>query len=283
MYILRIIYILYNNNILNIYLRYTCIFHTKAKFFSARRDSVVSRRENAKHVRKLVRRRRTAIALSIEATVYRTNRRMELYSRAGWIFIARLSRPERIFLVTPESALCDVIESRERSYASQRVISPSPGTRERFVPAAEPFRSFNEATEWLSCRSIRIYFLPREPRLSARRGDARHRCYQATTKREQPAQSCLRIDLYPPFPLIRSLHLSRATSLLVSSVRFRRIRNPTFKHARRLRLMKANRALLYSDCDKWSRYTCIVQLDIFVLHKEEISFKCITKKLGTWK
>lgn len=41
------------------------------------------------------------------------------------------------------------------------------------------------------------------------------------------------------------------------------------------------RCFIRAVIDGLGTCTCIVQLDIFVLHKEEIPFKCITKKLGT--
>lgn len=184
---------------------------------------------------------------------------MELYSRAGWIFIARLSPPEHIFLVAPESALCEVIESRERSYASQRVISPSSGARERFVPSSRAFPLFQRG-DWMIKLPIDSHLFSSPVRPSRRRCGTQ--VLRPTTKREQPAQSCLRIDLYPPSPppLFAAPPSARSTSLLVSSVRSRRIRNPTFKHARRFRLMRTNCALLCSDCDRWFR-----AIDIFVI------------------
>lgn len=124
--------------------------------------------------------------------------------------------------------------------------------REHFVPATEPFRcSFNEGDgrrggglpEWLSCRSIRIYFLP--PFVAR---DAEHRCY-ARPQNENNSRKAACASIYIPEP--SCLHPDVSTRLLCSPSR--RSRNPTFERARRLRLMRTNCALLlsnvYSYCD----------------------------------
>lgn len=118
-----------------------------------------------------------------------------------------------------ESALCEVIESRERSYASQRVISPSSGARERFVPSSRAFPLFQRG-DWMIKLPIdsHLFSSSRTPRLSRRRCGTQ--VLRPTTKREQPAQSCLRIDLYtsslPRPSFIRNLHLSRERRLYSS-------------------------------------------------------------------
>lgn len=253
------------------------MLYSEANFFSDRQDSVVNQRGNAKHVRTLVKRRWTAIALSIEP-FYRESTNGALFARRLWIFIARLSPPVRIFLVTPESALCDVIESRERSYASQRVISPKLGGSWAFCPSSRAFSPFQ--------RGDRMIKLPIDSHLFSslppwtppvRPSQRRMRGTGATVDHKTRTTSAKLLAhrfISPILPYPQHPPRASATSLLVSSVRFRRIQNPTFKHARGFRLMRTNCASLYSDYDRWFHAVDIYCIDryIFILHRAKNFF-----------
>lgn len=167
----------------------------ESRIFADRRDSAVSRHGNAWHVQKLVRRRRAARS-HYRSDQFIAGRRIELYSRRLDFYSAS---PSAFFLLR-RSALCDVIESRGRMYAFQGAISPALGLQDSwaFCPSSRGLSALSTGTEWLSCRSIRIYFPPRRP--SAPAADAGHRCYGRPQNENNPVQSCLRIDLYPSPP-----------------------------------------------------------------------------------
>lgn len=109
-----------------------------------------------------------------------------------------------------------------RSILSQQpCLSTALSTRGR-GKGATPGRG--TAPEWLSYRSIRIYFLPREPRCSRRRA-MRGTGATADHKTRTTRAKLLGASIYIPHPPPSTL-----TSLLVSSVPSRS-RNPTFEHA----------------------------------------------------
>lgn len=114
---------------------------------------------------------------------------------------------------------------------SEGNISKPPGGEggsRAFCPSSRAFSLFQRGDRMIKLPIDSHLFSsppppPVRPLVAAMRGT---RCYQATTKRERAAQSCLRIDLYLPFPpypqpppLARRLYSSLLSVFDVSEIR----------------------------------------------------------------
>lgn len=173
----------------------------------------------------------------LKAAIVLSRVEIELYSRRLDFYSAS---PGAFFLLR-RSALCGrdrVAQGVCMPFRGQYLWLRVRGSREHFVPQQPSLSAAlsTRGTQRGRRGTARMIKLPIDSHLfstppPAMAGDAGHRCY-GQPQNENNSRKAACASIYIPQP--SCLHPD------VSSVPFRRSRNPTFEHARRLRLMRTN-------------------------------------------